>query len=144
MKIDLFVRAVREPKKTKLKNKKGQQRYISRICGVGTPKDGELKLGTFVEPMNIINPTNFYLFLMNSFRASGVKNEDLPLKGIWLLQHCLALPRWHVIAGDVSGGRGLIAGATSSLIFSLIILVVWSNIISLTALGNGLVAGILN
>jgi hypothetical protein len=50
MKIDLFVRAVREPKKEK--NKKGQQRYISRICGGGTPKDGELKLGTFVEPMD--------------------------------------------------------------------------------------------
>jgi hypothetical protein len=70
MKIDLFVRAVREPEKIK-KNKKGQQRYISRMRGGGTPKDGELKLGTFVEPMDIINHTNFYLFLMNSFRASG-------------------------------------------------------------------------
>jgi hypothetical protein len=69
MKIDLFVRAVREPKKTKIK--KGQQRYISRICGGGTPKDGKLKLGTFVELADIINHTNFYLFLMNSFRASG-------------------------------------------------------------------------
>jgi hypothetical protein len=48
MKIDLFVRAVREPKKIVKKDKKGQQRYISRICGGGTPKDGELKLGAFV------------------------------------------------------------------------------------------------
>jgi hypothetical protein len=39
----------------------------------GTPKDGELKLGTFVEPMDLINRTNLYLCLMNSFRASGVK-----------------------------------------------------------------------
>jgi hypothetical protein len=70
MKIDLFVRAVREPKKTKTKIKRGQ-RYISRICGGGIPKDGELKLGTIVELVNIINLTNFYLFLMNSFRASG-------------------------------------------------------------------------
>jgi hypothetical protein len=72
MKIGLFVRAVREPKKIiKNKNKKGQQRYISRICRGGTPKDGELKLGTFVELMDVMNHTNFYLFLMNSFRASG-------------------------------------------------------------------------
>jgi hypothetical protein len=65
MKIDLFVRAVREPKRKK------RQRYISRICGGGTPKDGELKLRTFVELMDVINHTNFYLFLMNSFQASG-------------------------------------------------------------------------
>jgi hypothetical protein len=72
MKIGLFVRAVREPNKVIKKiYKKGQQRYISRICGRGTPKDGELKLGTFVERMDVINHTNFYLFLMNSFRASG-------------------------------------------------------------------------
>jgi hypothetical protein len=30
--------------------------------GGGTPKDGELKLGTFVELMDIINCTNFYSF----------------------------------------------------------------------------------
>jgi hypothetical protein len=70
MKINRFVRAVREPEKIK-KNKKGQQRYISRICGGGTPKDGKLYLGTFVEPLDIINHTNFCLFVMNSFRASG-------------------------------------------------------------------------
>jgi hypothetical protein len=74
VKIDLFVRAVREPKKIIKKIKiKRQQRYISRICGGGTPKDGELKLGTFVELVDVINRTNFYLFLMNSFRASGVQ-----------------------------------------------------------------------
>jgi hypothetical protein len=27
----------------------------------------------------------------------GVKNEIFPLKCIWLLLHCLALPRWQVI-----------------------------------------------
>jgi hypothetical protein len=103
MKIDLFVRAMHEPKKTKNKNKKGQQRYISRICGGGTPEGGELKLGTFVKLMDVINYTNFYLFLMNSFWASGgVKNEDLPLKGIWLLQHCLALPRWQLACDNTT------------------------------------------
>jgi hypothetical protein len=73
MKIGLSVRAVREPKKIikKIKNKKGQQRYISRICRGGTPKDGELKHGTFIDLMDLINRANFYLFLMNSFRASG-------------------------------------------------------------------------
>jgi hypothetical protein len=60
MKIDLFVRAVREPKKF-IKIKKGQQRYISRICRGVTPKDGELKLGTFVEA-DVINHTNFISF----------------------------------------------------------------------------------
>jgi hypothetical protein len=70
MKIDFSVRAVREPEKI-IKIKKGQQRYISRICGGVTAKDGELKLGTFVELMNIISHTNFYLFLMNIFQASG-------------------------------------------------------------------------
>jgi hypothetical protein len=69
MKIDLFFRAVREPKK--IKNKKGQQRFIPRICGGGTPEDGELKLDAFVELMDIMNHSNFYIFLMNSFRASG-------------------------------------------------------------------------
>jgi hypothetical protein len=41
------------------RNKKGQQRYISRICGGGIPKDGELKLGAFVELVDVINHTNF-------------------------------------------------------------------------------------
>jgi hypothetical protein len=61
---------VREPKKIIKKEKRGQ-RYISRICGGGTPEDGELKFGTFVEHAEMINHTSFHLFLMNSFRASG-------------------------------------------------------------------------
>jgi hypothetical protein len=36
----------------------------------GTPEGGKLKLGTFIELADVINYTNFYLFLMNSFRAS--------------------------------------------------------------------------
>jgi hypothetical protein len=72
MKIGLFVRAVREPKKIKKnKNKKGQQLSISRICRGETSKDGELKLSIFVEHMDLMKNTNFYLFRMNSFRASG-------------------------------------------------------------------------
>jgi hypothetical protein len=87
MEIDHFVRAVREPEK----------KTTITLCGGGTPKYGELKLGAFVELLDVINRTNFYLFTINSFRTSGGKNEDLPLKGKWLLQHCLALPRWHAI-----------------------------------------------
>jgi hypothetical protein len=68
MKIDLFVRAVREPEKI-IKIKKDNN-VIFHVCA-GTPKDGELKLGKFVEPMDVIIHTNFYLFLVNSFRASG-------------------------------------------------------------------------
>ncbi len=37
MKIGLCVWAVREPEKIKKKIKKGQQRYISRVRGGGTP-----------------------------------------------------------------------------------------------------------
>jgi hypothetical protein len=65
MKIDLCVWAVREPEKTKKKLKKD---VIFHVCVGGTLKDGELKLGTFVEFTDvIINHTNFYLFLMNGF-----------------------------------------------------------------------------
>jgi hypothetical protein len=71
MKIDLFVGAVRDLREQE--RKKGQQHYISRICGGETPIDGELKLGAFVELVDIINHINFCLFLMNSFRASGVQ-----------------------------------------------------------------------
>jgi succinate dehydrogenase flavin-adding protein (antitoxin of CptAB toxin-antitoxin module) len=72
MKIDLFVRAVHEPKKIIIKIKKRDKDVILHVYAEAEPpKDGELKLGTFVELMDIINDTNFYLFLMNSFRASG-------------------------------------------------------------------------
>jgi hypothetical protein len=68
MKIDLFVWVVRDPKKIIKKLKSGQQ----HLCGGGTPKDGELKLGKFVERMDFVNPIKFHLFLINSFRASGM------------------------------------------------------------------------
>jgi hypothetical protein len=32
----------------------------------------------------------------------GVKNERFPLKCIWLLLHCLALPRWQVKGMDLA------------------------------------------
>jgi hypothetical protein len=56
MKINLFVRA------KKIKNKQGRQGYVSRICGGGTPKGGELKLGRFFEIMDLINRVNFYMY----------------------------------------------------------------------------------
>jgi hypothetical protein len=90
MKVDLCVRAVREPEKS---IKKDNNVIFHVLCEGGTAKGGELKLGTFVEHMDIINHANFYLCLMNIFRDNGVKNKDLPLNGKWLLRHCLALPR---------------------------------------------------
>ncbi len=68
MKIGLPVRAVREPEKVykKKMKKKGHQRYISRIRGGGTPKDGEMNFGTLVDPMEVINHANFHLHLMSS------------------------------------------------------------------------------
>ena len=69
MKIGLSVWAVREPEK--VIRRKRHQRYISRMRGGGTPGDGEMKLGTFVELMDIINHANFHLYLMTSFWASG-------------------------------------------------------------------------
>jgi hypothetical protein len=88
MEIKPFVRAVRERKKIMKKIIKGQQLYVSRMCRGGIPKVSELKLGTFVDLVEIINHTNFHLFLMNIFGLVGVKFEDLPLKGIWLLLPC--------------------------------------------------------
>ncbi len=49
-----------------MKNK-GHQRYISRIRGGGTPKDGEMNFGTLVDLMEVINHANFHLHLMSSF-----------------------------------------------------------------------------
>jgi hypothetical protein len=53
LKIGQAVRAVREPKKVnkKIKNKNGQQRYISRVRGGGTPVIGKKKLGKFFDPL---------------------------------------------------------------------------------------------
>jgi hypothetical protein len=63
MKIGLVVRAVHEPKKVKNTIKiKRQQRYISHMRGGGTPVDGMMKPGTFVELPDVINRVNFHLF----------------------------------------------------------------------------------
>jgi hypothetical protein len=70
MKIGSSVRAVREPKKMVKKIKKGQQRYISRMRGGGTPEGGMMKLGTFVDTPDVMTHANFHLHLMNTFRAS--------------------------------------------------------------------------
>jgi hypothetical protein len=63
MKICSSVRAPRKPEKVYKKyNKKGRQRYISRVRGGVTPVDGMMKLGTFVEPLDILNHANFHLY----------------------------------------------------------------------------------
>ena len=102
MKIGSAVWAVREPQKMVKKNKKiknkGQQRYISRVRGGETPIGGMMKLGTFVDVPDVMNHANFHLRVMGSLGAGrGSRRGVLPLKCIWLLQHCLALPRWQVI-----------------------------------------------
>jgi hypothetical protein len=53
----------------KLKN--GQQCYIPRIRGGGTPEGGVMELGTFVDVQNVINHAKFHLHQMNSVQASG-------------------------------------------------------------------------
>jgi hypothetical protein len=62
MKIDLFVRAVHEPEKNIKKKKNGTTTLYFTYMRGGTPKDGELKLDTFVEPMDIINIPIFISF----------------------------------------------------------------------------------
>jgi hypothetical protein len=100
MKIGLFVRAVREPEKVnKKKNlKKKDTNVIFHLCvGAETPEGGSMKFCTFVESLDVIKCANFHVYLMINLRARwGSKNELFPLKCIWLLLHCLALPRWQV------------------------------------------------
>jgi hypothetical protein len=72
MKIGWAVLAVREPEKMVKKIiKKGQQRYISRVRGGGTPRGGEMKLRIFVDILNVINHANFHRFVVLTLRASG-------------------------------------------------------------------------
>jgi hypothetical protein len=82
MKIELFIRAVCEPKK--IETIRTTTLRFTYMRGGRNTEDGELKLGAFVEPVEIINHTNFYFFLIIVFGLAGGKNEDLPLKGIWL------------------------------------------------------------
>ena len=72
MKIGSAVWAVREPQKMVKKNfKKGQQRYISRVAGGGTPMGGMMKLGIFIDPPDVMNHASFHLYMMNTLRPSG-------------------------------------------------------------------------
>ena len=72
MKIGWSVRAVREQKKIKTKNKKfGHQRYISGMRRSVTPIGGMMKLGTLVEPSDVMNHAKFHLHQMNILGASG-------------------------------------------------------------------------
>ena len=72
MRIGRSVRAVGELKKIlKKSKKKGQQRYISRVRGGGTPKGGMMKLGILVDVLDVMNHAKFHLHKMNILRASG-------------------------------------------------------------------------
>jgi hypothetical protein len=54
-----------------LKKKKGQQSYITHVRESGTPIGVMMKLGTFVDVLDVLNNAQFYLHTMNIFRASG-------------------------------------------------------------------------
>jgi hypothetical protein len=71
MKIASAVRAVLEPEKIIKKIKIGQQCYISRVCGGGTPIVGMMKLGTLVDVLDVMNYDNFHLRVICSLGARG-------------------------------------------------------------------------
>jgi hypothetical protein len=80
MKIGRSVRAVGELRKIIFFNEeKGQQRYISRVCGGGTRKGGIMKLGTFVDVADVINHAKFHLPKINILRASGGSKKRIGL-----------------------------------------------------------------
>jgi hypothetical protein len=62
VKIDLFDRAVREPEKVIKIRKMRQQRYVSLICGGGTPEDGELELTHLLNSSTLSTMPNFISF----------------------------------------------------------------------------------
>jgi hypothetical protein len=69
--------------------------------GGGTPEGDQMKLGTFVELLDVMNRANFHISLMDSLWAiARGKKEVLPVKCKRLLQPCLALPRWQVFTTD--------------------------------------------
>jgi hypothetical protein len=60
---------------------KGQQRYTSRGRGGGTLKGGMMKVGTFVDVLDLMNSAEFHLRVMSSFGSwRGVKKGVLLLK----------------------------------------------------------------
>ncbi len=59
--------------------KKGQQPYISRLRGGGTPVDGAMKFGIIVELLDVMNCANFHHDWMNSFFASSRQNMGFSL-----------------------------------------------------------------
>jgi hypothetical protein len=59
--------------------KKGQQRYISRVRGGGTPMAGMMKLGTFVDVMHVVKYVVSNLRVISSLRARGGSKKMFPL-----------------------------------------------------------------
>jgi hypothetical protein len=49
----------------------GQQRFIRLLQGGGTPSDGMMKFGTFVDRLDAMNHAKFHLHMMNILLASG-------------------------------------------------------------------------
>jgi hypothetical protein len=78
--------------------KKGQERYISRVRGSGTPIGGMMKLGTFVDVPDVMNLANFHIHVMNILRAGiGSKMAFSLCIAYGSYNIAFALPRWQVI-----------------------------------------------
>jgi hypothetical protein len=64
----------------KINNKRGQQRYIARVRGGGTPSGGMMRLSKFVDLPNEMKDANFHLHVMNILRASWGSKNGFPFE----------------------------------------------------------------
>jgi hypothetical protein len=61
----------------------------------GTVGGGNMKLGTFVEPLDVMNHATFHLYLMISLRVAKSQKRGFAFE--MHMAHCPALPLWQVI-----------------------------------------------
>jgi hypothetical protein len=100
MKIGSAVRAVREPKKIIKKMKKRTRTLYFTCSWKRNPYRWNDETWHICRCPGRNEPCQFS-YPCDEYFASWhwVKNGVFPLHCIWLLQHCLALPRWQVIIG---------------------------------------------
>jgi hypothetical protein len=60
--------------------KKGQQRYISRVCGGGTSLGGMMKLGTVVDVLDVVNHAIFHLSKKRGFLSNAYGSYNIALR----------------------------------------------------------------
>jgi hypothetical protein len=92
------------PKKIIKKVQKGQQRYILRIRGGGTPESGVIKLGTFFDAQDFINHAKFYVHQMNGVRAWRGSKNSFPFE---MHKALTTLPCASALASEKEGKLGL-------------------------------------